>query len=236
MLNKNAVNCRSCNAIVQSKYCGQCGELVEVKRISLHGLVHDVLHFFTHVDHGFLYTIKALWTMPGDMQLNYVNGDRSRYQKPFSLFFILATILFISKYWVAKGLIYYGIGEIHEADFSHKYMVQIQILLVPFYALLTYLFFKKSKFNYAETGVMLMYTTSFFFTVTTIILITKFIFPNFDSGFIEFPLLIIYNSITFVNFYKDHPKWLTVTKSIIIFIAVVCVVRWIENFGPELIK
>ncbi len=235
-MKKNALNCKSCGAIVDSKYCGDCGEQQEVKRISLHGLVHDVLHFFTHLDKGFLYTLKALLKIPGFMQHSYVQGYRSKYQKPFSMFFICATILFISKYWIGKALIYYQIGDIGEADFSHKYMVQIQILLVPIYALLTYLFFRKSRYNYAETGVMLMYTTSFFFIVATFVLLTKFISTEFDTGIIEFPILILYNSLTFLNFYKDQPKWLTITKSTIIFILVVCVVRWIEDFGPGLMK
>ena len=230
------LNCRSCGAKIDPKYCTACSGGKPVKRISLAGLLHDVVHFFTHLDKGFVFTLKSLFARPGKMQLEYINGKRSSYQKPFSMFFICATILFLSKYWVGKGLIYYGIGEIPEADFSHKYMVQIQILLVPIYALLTYLFFRKSKFNYAETGVMLMYTTSFFFIVTTLILSIKFIFPEFDSGLVEFPLLIIYNSITFVNFYHDKPKWLAVAKSTVIFILVVCLVRWIEYAGPDLIK
>ena len=226
--------CRSCGSQVETHYCGNCGEQKELKRISIHGLVHDVFHFFTHLDKGFLYTLKQLVKAPGNMQLDYVNGERSKHQKPFSMFFICATFYMLSKYYINKIMIYYQIGEIKEADFSHKYMVPIQILLIPFYALLAYLFFRKSKFNYAETGVMLIYTVSFFFIFTTFILLIKFIAPEFDTGIIEFPILMLYNGITFLNFYKGQPKWSTALKSIIIFSIVAFLVRMIEKFGTEL--
>ena len=225
--------CRACGSHVQTKYCGNCGEQKELKRISFHGLVHDVFHFFTHLDKGFLYTLKQLVKAPGHMQLSYIHGERSQHQKPFSMFFICATFYALSKYYVNEIMIYYQLGKIREADFSHKYMVMTQIMLIPFSALLAYLFFRKSKFNYAETGVMLIYTTSFFFVFTTFILLVKFIAPEFDTGLIEFPVLIVYNCITFLNFYKGQPKWLTISKSILIFSIIAVIVRVIEKIGTD---
>lgn len=79
--------CKSCKSPVASgKYCTECGQAISVKRISVGSIVHEVFHFFTHVDKGLPFTIKKLITHPGTMQREYLDGNRIRHQKPFSMF------------------------------------------------------------------------------------------------------------------------------------------------------
>ena len=59
--------CRQCGATVTGNYCSNCGQSVRVKRITLHEVLHEVYHYFTHVDKGFLYTLRHLATRPGKM-------------------------------------------------------------------------------------------------------------------------------------------------------------------------
>jgi hypothetical protein len=42
------------------KYCNSCGNSYIVKRITTSGILHDVFHFFTHLDKGFGFTLKQL--------------------------------------------------------------------------------------------------------------------------------------------------------------------------------
>ncbi len=72
-------------------------------------MLPEVFHFFTHLDKGFLYTLKSLLKHPGRMQHGYVEGDRSRHQKPFSMFFICLTIAALSRYWIFRGV--YGADQ-----------------------------------------------------------------------------------------------------------------------------
>ena len=78
--------CKSCGSSVVSNYCGECGVPYHVRRISMAGLLEDIFHFFTHFDKGFGYTAKMLIKAPGHMQREYIEGDRIRHQKPFSIF------------------------------------------------------------------------------------------------------------------------------------------------------
>ena len=223
--------CKSCAMLVATNYCGNCGESVVVKRISLHGLIHDAIHLFTHVEKGLLYTLKQLLINPGQMQRTYVEGARTKFQKPFSVFFICATFAGLGKYWIAKVLVYYQmVGEVSDADFHHKYMVLEQIAFLPISTLLTYVFFRKSKYNYAETGVMMLYTTGMFLVFSTFISALKFIWHELDGSYIEVPVLIIYNSFTFINFYQPQKKWVIVIKSIGIFLLMFLMIKTFEEF------
>jgi hypothetical protein len=58
------------------------------KRITGAALVKDIIHFFTHLEKGFLHTSWNLLARPGLVSFNYLEGKRSRYQKPVSYFLI----------------------------------------------------------------------------------------------------------------------------------------------------
>ena len=78
--------CTHCHLQGEGKYCSNCGEIYRPGRITLRSVLHEVVHTFTHADHGFLYTLKSLAIRPGIMQKNYLEGERKSNQKPFSLF------------------------------------------------------------------------------------------------------------------------------------------------------
>ena len=84
--NEPARLCKSCGSSVIGNYCGECGMPYQVKRISMGGLLHDIFHLFTHLDKGFGYTVKMLIKAPGHMQRQYIEGERAKHQKPFSMF------------------------------------------------------------------------------------------------------------------------------------------------------
>ena len=156
--------CRSCSVKGYGNYCNNCGEPYMRKRLTTKGILHEAFHFFTHFDKGFPYTLKKLIIAPGTMQKEYVEGIRKKYQKPFSMFFICATIAAIALYWFNLILMkYYNAGQTSDADFFHQYWVLLQVSLFPLYILILYLFFYRSRFNYAEVGVLQLYTFSFLF-------------------------------------------------------------------------
>lgn len=150
------------------------------------------------------------------MQREYIDGDRARHQKPFALFFICATIAGLSRYWIYLVLIrYFGEGEMTEANFFHNYMVLVHVVLIPVYALITFLVFYNSRFNYAEIGVFLLYTISAFFLIVSVITLLRFIWPGLDTMYVELPVILLYNALTCANFFKEHRRWIVVLKSIV---------------------
>lgn len=63
--------CKSYGFSGNENYCSRCGLPHKTKRISMTGLLHDVFHFFTHLEKGFGYTVKMLIISPGHMQWKY---------------------------------------------------------------------------------------------------------------------------------------------------------------------
>jgi hypothetical protein len=229
--------CKSCGFSGKENYCARCGQVYQTKRITLQGLLHDVFHFFTHLDKGFGYTLKQLIVAPGHMQREYIGGERSKHQKPFSMFFICVTIAALSRYWVYSALLkYYHSGNPSEATFYHEYMVLMQIILLPLNIFITYLFFHKSKYNYAEIGVFLLYTISFFFLVVSCIALLKFLWPELDTAYIELPIIVIYNSIAFMNFFNTMTRWKVILKSFVIMLIVFLVVNYLEDWAIKLVE
>jgi len=208
--------CRSCGGPVTGRYCPACGENMETKRLTVKGLLHEAFHFFTHFDKGFPYTLKKLIIAPGTMQKEYVNGFRSKYQKPFSMFFICATLAALALYWINISLVkYFDAGDAGEAEFFHQYWVILQVIMMPLYTLITYLFFRESKMNYAEILVFQLYLFSFLFLVLTLIHLLKFISPHLQTRYIELPVIILYTVITNFNFFYNRSKWIIIAKTVL---------------------
>lgn len=229
--------CKTCGFEGAENYCARCGNAYITKRISMHGLFHDIFHLFTHLDKGFGYTIKQLIVAPGTMQREYIEGNRSRYQKPFSMFLICATISGLVRYWIIEALIkYFNAGNITEGSFFHEYMFLFHAILLPVYALLIYSFFYKSGYNYAEITVFAMYSVAFLFLVGAIIFLLKFIWPDLDTAYIEMPFLLLYTPVTYINFFRRQSVLMVALKSILIITLFFLLIQKLEDTIIEQLK
>jgi hypothetical protein len=228
--------CKSCGISATGNFCSNCGQSYGVKRITLKGLLHDAFHFFTHLEKGFGYTVKRLVTAPGTMQREYIEGDRNRYQKPFSLFFICASVNAVARYWIEELLIKYSDrGVMAEARLHHEYQLLLLVALVPVAIFFMWLLFANSKYNYAETGVQQLYMFSFILLVTIVIGCLRFIW-KMDTAYVEFPLFIGYSIITNLRFYKTLNRWRVVVKTILLAVLFFWAMQVMEDFVVEWIK
>ncbi|HTE27281.1 DUF3667 domain-containing protein [Flavitalea sp.] len=198
-------------------------------------LFHEIFHFFTHLDKGIAYTIKKLFTSPGTMQREYVEGYRSKHQKPFSFFFITATLTGLSLYWVnmvVKKI--YGDVNMAEGTFFHEYMIFLLLFSLPYLTLLTWITFYRSKYNFAEIGILILYTMPMIFLIVIFANCTRIIFPGFETRIIELPLILLYSAITNINFFRTEPRWKVVLKSMVITSLFFLTVAYIQDRIVEL--
>ena len=87
------ITCKNCNNQFTGKFCNTCGEKVYTdKDKSLKIIFTEAFHFFTHFEGSFLITLKAVFTKPGKLSLDYCNGIRKKYFKPVSFFFVLVIL------------------------------------------------------------------------------------------------------------------------------------------------
>ena len=200
-------------------------------------MIEEIFHFFTHFEKGFGYTVRELIQAPGTMQKKYLEGHRIKYQKPFSMFFICASACALAHYFINYIIARYYKGvDQSEIYFFQHYLVLVQVLLAPIYAAVVWMFFIRYKYNYAEMLVVTLYITSFFFLVIIPIFALKFIWPHLDTKYIELPILIFYNLITFLNFFASHLKMQVVLLSIGSIVISFAIATIVQDFIIKLIN
>jgi hypothetical protein len=210
------LECKNCLTTGSGNYCPTCGEAYHSHRITIGHMIHEVVHLLTHFDKSFTYTLKKLITQPGFMQLDYIAGHRKRHQKPFSMFFLCSTISALGMYWINKLMGQnYGAHNTAEVHFFQHYFVILQMCLVPIYALINYIAYWNSKYNYAEFLVILLYNTSLIFLFLVLCNAIKLFVGELETGYIEMTFVLMYNFFTYLNFFNQSAKWVVVLKVII---------------------
>jgi hypothetical protein len=204
-----------------------------IKRITLGSIIHEATHTFTHFDKGFGFTLKELALRPGIMQKKYLSGDRSKYQKPFSMFFICATITALAFYWITRE----ASGSTHLEEtrekFIHNYFVILQSVLSPFFAFILWLLFGNKNLNYAEVLVLFVYTLAFgFLLIIPFSMLNLFISWKWIS-FTGMPVMGAYIIWTNLNFFNTKPGWVIVIKSIFMLL-----IGWFASniIGEQIVK
>lgn len=77
------------------KFCPNCGEKAEVKRITLGSMISDVFSTVTNMDKGFLYNLKNLTLNPQKITSEYINGKRKEILNPVSYLIYAVSIYLI---------------------------------------------------------------------------------------------------------------------------------------------
>lgn len=157
-------HCLNCGKDLHDNYCGNCGQSAATHRFSLkHIFTHDMVHNLLHVDKGILYTVKELFTRPGHMVREYIEGKRIQQFNYITLLLVLiATQLFITHSF------HYDPGKIVDIAAAKKTINKIQTLkdnnikllylfLIPLTSVFSYFIFRRSGKNYAEHIVLNTY-------------------------------------------------------------------------------
>lgn len=87
-------HCLNCGYPIIGKFCGECGQKAHLHKDSF---IHMVGHFigdYFHYDGKFWITVKTLFTKPGLITLEYINGKRVKYLNPIQLYIFVTTLFF----------------------------------------------------------------------------------------------------------------------------------------------
>ena len=86
--------CLNCNAVVDQRYCPNCGQENTDTRKTFH---HLFVHFFedlTHYENAFWKTIKNLLLKPASLTKEYLSGKRLSYLAPVRLYIFISFVTF----------------------------------------------------------------------------------------------------------------------------------------------
>lgn len=166
--------CKNCQQTFQGDYCNSCGQKL-FKRFSIAYLWHGLRDDLFEIEGGLLLTFRELWTHPGTMVLNYINGATKKYYSPLKyLIFWTAVYLIIVPFTATsdsnfslRNLIsnsnpIFSTGSLIDFFYVWGYLMKIKtniylMGLIPFLTATNYQFHRESRFNYTEILILHTY-------------------------------------------------------------------------------
>lgn len=241
--------CKNCHNSFEGNFCNNCGQSAETHKINFHFLWHDIQHGLFHFENGILYTAKQLFTRPGKSIREFIEGKRVKHMKPISWVIILATVY---------GLLYSGLHinsleefkslstESERAGFEKinhwlaSHFSWAILLTLPFYAIGSFIAFRKQKNNFVEHLVLNAYVAGqkllmhivvipilYFSGGTVIFKVASAMLAMFDL------FLMIWTYMQFFNAVSPTKRFLLCLLSYLIFIACILMisspVNWFLN-------
>ena len=84
--------CLNCGTEFEGKFCPECGQKADTGRFTMRFIFENLVAAFTSKDGGLWFTLKNLFSRPGAMIVDNLNGKRRRYFSPFPLLFFALTV------------------------------------------------------------------------------------------------------------------------------------------------
>lgn len=84
--------CLNCGKEFVGNYCPECGQSADTGRFTLKFIWENLLAAFLNKDGGIWFTLKNLFTRPGAMIVEILNGKRRKYFSPFPMLFCALTL------------------------------------------------------------------------------------------------------------------------------------------------
>lgn len=118
------IHCLNCGTEFEGNFCPECGQSAETKRFTLKFIWNNLLAAVLGRDGGIGYTIKNLFTRPGAMIVEMLEGKRRKYVSPFPMLFLALTVyILIFSLTGSKG----GITTDLDLNFSNNAAANSQI-------------------------------------------------------------------------------------------------------------
>jgi hypothetical protein len=211
--------CQNCGNEYSENYCNRCGQKT-IHRISLSHIGHEAFHAITHADKGIIHLFVQLLIRPGVVARAFIiEGKRKKYYNPVQYLLIIASIAtFIV---VTTHMMDYMMdvnpmrpsSQLSErqarfiknaSDFTSKYYNFVLLFQLPFFALGSYLVYRKHKLLYAEHLTLHIFITAQV-TVLTTILMAFFVASNPRLfGILGSIVGILYTMVAYMQFFQER--------------------------------
>ena len=232
--------CKNCQTAVSGNFCSNCGQKTKTLRLDWQYIKDEVKYTVLHVNKGFFFTLKELYTRPGGTIKEFIEGKRINHYKPILLVFVLAGISgFLSlqidmntlmEGYNAQNLNTKAMIEYNKAMtwmFSHYAL--FEILALPIVSFLSWLSFKKWGYNYIENIIINCFAGGQRLVFSIICILLYLIVPkealvkfSTITAFLTFGLTIW----TYASLYKDKPRTALILR-ILLFIFLLLLVFFI---------
>lgn len=186
--------CGNCETILinQASYCHHCGQAT-VEGENLLTFFKQFLKDYFTFDSKIFRSIGPLFTKPGWLTLEYLEGRRVKYIPPLRLFIFSSIIFFLFLSLLDKP----PADQLSEADaywdnFFESWLPKLFFLLSPLFAFLLALFFKKRNRSILVHFLFSLHFHATLFSVGSIYLLISWTFAQFDLLFLNRILIVLF--------------------------------------------
>ncbi len=245
-----SVNCPNCQDPIsdESTFCKNCGNKIDLPRISTRTLFSDFLENVLGWDNKYFRTLFMLFRNPKQLAAEYFQGARRKYMNPIGFFAIGMTLsillfsIFQEEYMAislesAKAqtqLMAEKLGGLYaDADFQQQQLALNQklqgwilryyniasFLLLPVYAFIAFLVFRK-PLNYGEHLVISTYIQGVSFLISSLLFLLSIFVSPFALTFSVVALFFLYLYVYAKIYGLGIPE---ILLKILLFFAVVMI-------------
>lgn len=87
--------CLNCGTEFEGKFCPECGQRADTGRFTVRFIFQNFIQGILSNDGGVWFTLKNLFTRPGQMMVDIINGKRKSYFSPFPMLFLTLSLYVI---------------------------------------------------------------------------------------------------------------------------------------------
>ena len=227
--------CKNCSFEFDGKFCPQCGQKAKTKRITTKTVWEEVRKSLVHYDQGFFYTMLQLLRRPGHAVRDYLEGKRVNHMKPVKFMIWTTALNFLIFHFL--GLDQAMMQTLQEKQGNNKLGMEfsryifdhpslVLLLLIPNIALFSWLFFRRSGYNYAEHFVLNAFLMG---EVSLIGVISNPVYKliGYDSNptmfyastAVQMVVWVSYMGWGYTQFFQPRRKWTGWLKSVLALLS-----------------
>lgn len=201
------LECKNCKSTFQGSYCSKCGQKVIHDRYTIKHLFNLTLDSF-NLEKGLIYTVKMLFTNPGKVINDYLEGRSKDFYNPLKYLILIVSVNVVLMLWF--GIFETNIentnkliGEDPEgnelqkivAGYVRTYLNIFALVILPFYSLVSKWVFKKFKLYYAEHLII----NGYLFAQFTLLQMVTYLLFSFIPGLSK--ISMAFSIFVFITYY-----------------------------------
>lgn len=224
------MTCINCGNEDTGKLCSNCGQPLEVKRITFREGWSDFWDKMYGFDGQFLRTVRDVTIKPGEVAREFIRGNRVRYFGPIGYYFFMITFFLLVLGMIDISFADYmkaaqvGMPMQDEANTANGEVLRnwfadnMKIIgfLIPLFMAWTAqkIFFRKQNLNFIEHAVPIFYLFGHWYWVSTVEALVLYFTGSPFNATIQFLLVPVYLGYGYTTFITTQPKWKSFLKGV----------------------
>ena len=160
-MDQTIVTCLNCGNEYNGDFCPSCGQAAATGKFTWKSLILALLHALDF-EHGILYIFRELWLRPRQLVFGYISGKRANVLSPIKFMLVSIAIITALHYLYndedlgLKTVMMNGVEQ-NINLWTTTSLSLFHLIVLPFYALITRLFFRKWNLSLPEHFVLNMF-------------------------------------------------------------------------------